>query len=297
MKRPAVVNLALLRRWPLPRLDPAGGKTSRGTLLVAGGSDTVPGAVTLAGLAGLRAGAGVLQVATTSRAAMIVAGQVPEAKVIPLPTRRDGELAPAATAKIRRLAADGDAIVIGPGSAARHLAAAITGPACWVVDAAAIAGFARLPARPAAVVLTPHVGEMAELCDLHPTDVASRSIELVRAKAAELGCVIALKGAITYIASPDGELFASRAGNHGLGTSGSGDVLAGLIAGLAARGADPLQAAVWGVHLHGRAGDALARRIGPLGYLARELLDEIPRQLAIVPAPRTRERRRHADRS
>lgn len=294
MKRPALVTLALLRDWPLPRLDPAGGKTSRGTVLVAGGSETVSGAVSLAGLAGLRAGAGVLQIATTARAATIVAVQVPEAKVVALPTGRDGELAPAATAKIRRLAAQCDAVVLGPGSASRHLAAAVAGPACWVVDAAAIAGFARLASRPAAAVLTPHVGEMAALCGLDPTDVPPRCIELVRAKAAELGCVIALKGAITYIAAPDGELFASRAGNHGLGTSGSGDVLAGIIAGLAARGADPLQAAVWGVHLHARAGDALARRIGPLGYLARELLPEIPRQLAIVPAPRTHERRRHA---
>jgi NAD(P)H-hydrate repair Nnr-like enzyme with NAD(P)H-hydrate dehydratase domain len=77
-------------------------------------------------------------------------------------------------------------------------------------------------------------------------------------------------------------VFECTAGNHGLGTSGSGDVLAGVIGGLAARGADPVQAAVWGVHLHGNAGDVLARRLGPLGYLARELLDEIPPAIARI---------------
>ena len=77
-----------------------------------------------------------------------------------------------------------------------------------------------------------------------------------------------------------GESFCSRSGNVGLATSGSGDALAGIIAGLIARGAEPLQAAVWGVHLHGLAGESLAREVGPIGYLAREILAEIPRVMA-----------------
>jgi hydroxyethylthiazole kinase-like uncharacterized protein yjeF len=279
VKRTQRITAALLKRWPLPALDPRRGKVSRGSLLVVGGSDTVPGAATLAGLAGLRAGAGTLQIATTRHAAPIVAGAVPEARVAALPTRR-GELAPGAVAAIARLARDSDAVVLGPGTQATHLARAARGDATWVIDASAITGFARLAARPAKAVLTPHPGEMASLCDLDTRDVAARCADLARETAAELGCVIALKGQVTFIAAPDGRLFESTAGNHGLGTSGSGDVLAGVIAGLAARGADPMQAAVWGVHLHGRAGDVLARRIGPLGYLARELLDEIPLALA-----------------
>jgi NAD(P)H-hydrate repair Nnr-like enzyme with NAD(P)H-hydrate dehydratase domain len=71
-----------------------------------------------------------------------------------------------------------------------------------------------------------------------------------------------------------------RAGNAGLGTSGSGDTLSGVIAGLAARGAELVQASAWGVFLHGRAGDVLARKVGPLGFLARELLAEIPPLMA-----------------
>ncbi len=93
--------------------------------------------------------------------------------------------------------------------------------------------------------------------------------------------VVALKGAQTSIAALDGRLLCnSFAGNAGLGTSGSGDTLSGFIAGLAAREADLLQATAWGVFLHGRAGDGLARRVGPVGDLARQLLAEIPREMA-----------------
>ena len=92
--------------------------------------------------------------------------------------------------------------------------------------------------------------------------------------------VIALKGAETVIMSPSGETWCNRSGNVGLATSGSGDTLSGIIAGLAARGADPAQATVWGVYLHGSAGDRLAERVGPLGFLARELLAEIPALMA-----------------
>lgn len=281
MKRTRTITRSLLARWPLPRLDPDGGKVSRGTLLVAGGSDNVSGAVTLAGLGGLRAGAGTLQIATTRGAMPIVAGAVPEAMVCALATKR-GELSPAAASAIARLAADCDAIVLGPGCRAPNIARAARGDAAWILDAAAIAGFAKLSKRPRHVVLTPHAGEMARLCGIESDEVAERSAELARETAAELGCVIALKGAVTFIAAPDGSLYESTAGNHGLGTSGSGDVLAGIIGGLAARGAEPVQAAVWGVHVHGRAGDVLARRRGPLGYLARELLDEIPAALASI---------------
>jgi NAD(P)H-hydrate repair Nnr-like enzyme with NAD(P)H-hydrate dehydratase domain len=97
----------------------------------------------------------------------------------------------------------------------------------------------------------------------------------------KLGAVVALKGRETLIAAPaSGNVYCNRAGNVGLATSGSGDTLSGVITGLAARGSTPFQAAVWGVYLHARAGDALARRMGSLGFLARELLAEIPPLMA-----------------
>jgi NAD(P)H-hydrate repair Nnr-like enzyme with NAD(P)H-hydrate dehydratase domain len=88
--------------------------------------------------------------------------------------------------------------------------------------------------------------------------------------------VVALKGATTFIASPRGQVWRHSGGQPGLATSGSGDVLAGVIAGLAAQGAPLEQAGAWGVVLHAMAGARLARKLGPLGYLARELAGEIP---------------------
>ncbi|MCA1665615.1 MAG: NAD(P)H-hydrate dehydratase, partial [Myxococcales bacterium] len=126
------------------------------------------------------------------------------------------------------------------------------------------------------VVVTPHAGEFASLRKLDKADVEADPHPLAQQAAIELRCVLALKGAETFIATPDGESYVNRAGSGGLATSGSGDVLAGVIAGLLARGCAPLAATAWGVHLHARAGELLARRHGPLGLLARELAAEIP---------------------
>ncbi|CAN5787869.1 NAD(P)H-hydrate dehydratase [soil metagenome] len=283
MKRRAVkyVTRALLRRWPLPLLDEDRGKVSRGSLLIVGGSDRTPGAVVLAGLGGLRVGAGTLQIATSRGAAAIVATAAIEASVLALPSSPRGEISARAIPTIVRSAQTSDAIVLGPGASEPRLCAAIRSDAIWIVDASVLAGYAqRAPGKH--VILTPHAGEMATLCGTKLEDVIAHPLELAVSTARELDVVVALKGRITYVATHDGRVFANTAGNHGLGTSGSGDVLAGVIGGLAARGADAVQAAVWGVHLHALAGDALRRRIGPLGYLARELLEELPRVLSRV---------------
>jgi hydroxyethylthiazole kinase-like uncharacterized protein yjeF len=125
-------------------------------------------------------------------------------------------------------------------------------------------------------VLTPHAGEMASMLDLDKSTVEENPAEIARAAADRLGAVVALKGAESWIAEPDGTLYHYAGRNVGLATSGSGDTLAGIVVGLAARGASAAHAAVWGAYLHGAAGWVLARRVGPIGFLARELLDEIP---------------------
>ena len=94
--------------------------------------------------------------------------------------------------------------------------------------------------------------------------------------------MVGLGGATSWIAASDGRLWEDQSGGAGLGVSGSGDVRAGVTAGLLARGADPEQAAVWASHLHGRAGERLAAQVGRLGFLARELPAEIPRALAEI---------------
>jgi len=145
-----------------------------------------------------------------------------------------------------------------------------------VLDAQAIGALAGLGRFDRPVLITPHAGEMAHLTGEDKDRVVADPERHARALAQAARLVVALKGAATHVATPDGRCWRHRRAVPGLATSGSGDVLAGLIAGLIARGAEPAQAAVWAVLLHARAGEALARRLGRLGYLARELAAEVP---------------------
>ena len=139
--------------------------------------------------------------------------------------------------------------------------------------------FVQIPV--ARLLSKPHAKEMAHLLGVEPEEVEEKPREMALRAAASLRATVALKGAQTLIANAEGRLLRNKtAGNAGLGTSGSGDTLSGIVVGLAARGAEPLQAVAWAVFAHGRAGDALARKVGPVGYLARELLAEVPRELA-----------------
>ena len=278
---------ALLRSLPLPSLE-NGDKEQRGRVMVVAGSTEMPGAALLAGTAALRAGAGKLQIATSRGVAPWVGVAVPESRVIALPETAGGAIAPEASASFLTDAQACAAVVFGPGMidkvAVRALTAdllkSLDGPRI-VLDAAALSDLreqrALLSRQAGHVVITPHFGEMAGMMDITKEEVEAAPLETARYAAAFLGVVVALKGASTWIAAPEGEAWVFRGGCKGLGTSGSGDVLAGIIGGLLARGADPARAAMWGVHLHAAAGHRLTRTHGPLGFLARELMDEIPR--------------------
>ena len=283
------VTPALLRRLPLPA--PGGDKEERGRVLIMGGGVEMPGAVLLAAAAALRAGAGKLQIATGRGVAPWLAVAVPEARVVGLPETEKGGIAPEAVPLLLADAGACDAVVLGPGMvdppAARaltaHLLEGLDGPRL-VLDAAALPGLAErrdaLRRQAGRVVVTPHFGEMARMLDMGKEAVAADPLATAKRAASLLGAVVALKGPRTWIATPDGEAWVFRGGCAGLGTSGSGDVLAGVIGGLLARGADPARAAMWGVHLHGAAGRRLAERQGPVGFLAREIPAEIPRLMA-----------------
>ena len=288
-----LITTALLRRWPLPRVHPKLGKEGRGDVLVVGGSSQIPGAAILAAVGALRAGAGKLQIATARSVAAQVAVMVPEARVIGLRETRKGELASGCHEALSDEVLAAHAVLLGPGMSDERAAIDLLkhcagggSSASFIIDAAALRVFAgRKPLRPAAtndVIATPHSGEMAELWGCTRDEVMARPLDIARQAAKALGVVIALKGSHTFVVGPDGSAYCNTAGNVGLGTSGSGDTLSGVIAGLRARGADALQAAVWGVYLHAKAGDILARRIGPLGFLARELLTEIPALLVKI---------------
>jgi hydroxyethylthiazole kinase-like uncharacterized protein yjeF len=277
----------VLRRFRLPQPDDDGDKEERGRILVVGGASEMPGAIILAGVAALRAGAGKLQIATVGSIAPLVAMSIPEARVFALAETRTGAIAASAVAMLVELALRVHALVVGPGMVdeaaitrlLKKLLSQITKPTV-VIDAGALACLDNdgqlLHALHGRAIITPHAGEMSRITGISKTSIERDPLMHARNVAKEYRAVVALKGRETIIVAPDGDAYCNRAGNVGLATSGSGDVLSGLIAGLAARGAQPLQAALWGVHLHARAGDRLAHTVGPLGYLARELPAEIP---------------------
>jgi hydroxyethylthiazole kinase-like uncharacterized protein yjeF len=257
-------------------------------VLVIGGSTEIAGAVVLAATAALRAGAGKMQIATCRSVAAHVSMAVPEARVISLPETRVGGLAASGIGRIEEELAAAQSVLVGPGMVDETATARLLEKllplverATLVLDAGALSFLKETPEslRPlhGRVVLTPHSGEMASIFGVEKTAIEADPLETVRRAVSELHAVVALKGRETLIAAPASEnVYSNRAGNVGLATSGSGDTLSGVIAGLAARGSTPFQAAVWGVYLHARAGDELARRMGALGFLARELLAEIP---------------------
>jgi ADP-dependent NAD(P)H-hydrate dehydratase len=299
--KPIPIDRKLLRRWPLPELDGELGKEERGQVLVIGGSTRVPGAVMLAAAAALRAGAGRLQIATSRSVAPHVAVAMPEACVWPLRESRDGEPAPTCHRDILEQIARADALLVGPGMSDSRLGAGLLrecagakSHAAFIVDGAALSALRDAPhllaEHRAGAVLTPHAGEMAKMCGISREAVLRDPLALAAAQARRLNAVLVLKGSVTRVACPDGTTYESTNGNLGLGTSGSGDTLAGIIAGLCARGARPDQAAVWGVFLHASAGDVLAGAMGGMGFLARELPRQIPALLDDL-SSRARKRR------
>ncbi len=262
---------------------PGGDKEQRGRVLVIGGSRRVPGGALLAAIAALRVGAGKLQIGTAEDVATQMALAMPEALVLGLPVDGQGEIARGNQALDHALAGC-DAVLLGAGMGASVASAALVRRAIGkaggtlVLDAGALSSKLRAP-EGAPFVLTPHEGEMARLAGQRKSTVQQQPQQLALAFAQRTGSVLVLKGATTFVASPEGQLWVHRASCPGLGTSGSGDVLAGLIAGVAARCGDALQAALWGVRLHALGGQAAARGRGTLGFLAREIADGVPAAL------------------
>lgn len=275
-----VITAGLLRDWPLP--DPQGDKEARGTVLVVGGSRYTPGAVLLAGVAALRAGAGRLQLAVEASAAAALSIAVPEAKVVGLP-ERSGDV----PEELLALARTADVLAIGPGlddieETARLMSRVLdvaAKDAAVVLDAYALGALSNdgglLAGRPQRVVLTPNVTEAEVLLGSEPEDLAEAAMTLAERHRA----VVSLYG---HIAAPDGRRWREESGDTRLGTSGSGDVRTGLVAGLLGRGADPAQAACWGAYAHAVSGQRLSPRYGRTGFLAREIVDELAYTIATV---------------
>jgi ADP-dependent NAD(P)H-hydrate dehydratase len=287
MDEPELVTPELLRDWRLP--DPAGSKRSRGQIVVVGGAAATPGGVALAGLACLRVGAGRVQLAVAKSVAPALAAVFPEAGVLSLPETADGSVRGAAAAEpLEEALAPADAVLIGPGlddadEAVDLLTAVlpyIGDDAKLVLDAFALGALAQsaevaaqVDSRHWPAVLTPNSKELAILAGREDEPSEADVPDVARRYSC---CVTSQR----TVAAGDGRMWRIPQGHPGLATAGSGDVLAGLIVGLLGRGAEVEQAACWGTYLHATAGERLASAIGGIGFLARELVDQVPPVLA-----------------
>ncbi|GAA3509325.1 NAD(P)H-hydrate dehydratase [Georgenia daeguensis] len=276
---------ALLRAWPIP--EPHGSKYGRGQVLVVGGARATPGAAMLAGLAALRVGGGRLTLAVARSVAPAVAVAVPEAGVRGLAEDDGGDVTGTDADVLAKDAGRADVVLLGPGlgepggtlALLRGLVPHVPPEVPVVLDAFALGVLADAPddvldALRGRLVLTPNLVELARLLgreEIEDDDAADAVVET----AGRFDAVVCGHG---FVSAGD-RLWRKTTGHTGLGTSGSGDVMGGALAGLVARGADPAQAAVWAMHLHAAAGDSLTARVGKVGFLARELLDELPHRL------------------
>ncbi len=277
---PVEVTARLLREWDLP--EPGSSKYARGRVVVVGGAARTPGAAQLAGLAGLRVGAGQLRLAVAEPVAAALAVATPEAAVAPLVCDELGSVLPDSLPDLADWFESADAVVLGPGldgpdlvPAVVEAVVALLGPQTrLVVDAFALGALPELGDLPAGLaertVLTPNDNEAGRLLGRELADDPDEDIAEI---ADRFQAVVACGD---LVVAPDGRRWRVSVGNSGLATSGSGDVVAGALGGLLARGAEPAQGACWAKFLHSSAGDRLAARIGRVGFLAGEVIDELP---------------------
>ncbi len=282
------IDIGLLAARPLP-YPQEGSKDLRGSVSIVGGSAEVPGAVLLAALGAMRSGAGKLQIATAASCSRAIGVAMPEALVMGLEETPSGGISCKAFLSALDRICSADAVLIGPGmveeadcdEALTHLLSRKC-EAPIIVDAGALPRILErsdlLQDRAEDVVITPHAGEMAMLLGQSREDVEADPLGMAERVSKTLGVVVVMKGSSTFVVSPS-DSWRYDGGSVGLATSGSGDVLAGIIAGLAARGATATDAALWGVFLHGESGSQLSKTVGPLGFLAREIPDCVPRLL------------------
>lgn len=263
-----------------PPRDPQSHKGSFGHLLSVAGSDGMAGAARLCAEAALRCGVGLLTAALPRSIYPVFAATLPEAVCLPL----DG-MGAAAQLALRQKSTNVSAVVLGPGlgqsAAATELVwdVLLHGDSPLVLDAdginAVVSHIDRLKTIRRPLVLTPHPGEMARLCECSVEEIPSDRANVAWEFATEYGVTLVLKGHETVIASPHRAILVNPTGNAGMATGGSGDVLAGMIGAFLAQGFDPHAAAMCAVYLHGLAGDKAAARLSQHAMLPSDLIAEL----------------------
>lgn len=287
MVDPIALDTAWLKANPLPDHHDNVDKNGRGRVLIIGGCRRVPGGMLLTAEAAFRAGAGKVTIATIESAAIPLGIAFPACAILGLPETPGGEISPDSADLLCAEFVNHDAVIFGPamideaivGALLTALLPALPRDMFLLLDAfalrAAVDHADAIQARGDRTVLTPHEGELAALLDANKDDVSRDPLAALAKAADRFGSTVMVKGATSHLI--EGETCLSYAGGGlGLAVSGSGDVLAGFIAGLAAQGLPSLQAAAWGIWLHGEAGRRLGETLGPIGYLARELTPLAP---------------------
>lgn len=261
----------------LPKRRRHSNKGDYGKILVAAGSPGMAGAAYFAAKAAYAAGAGLVRIFTPEENRTVLAGCLPEAIL----TAYSGE------AFDRKSLCDAmrwaDVIAAGPGLGTSDTAEQIVheivkeADVPVILDADALNVIAKEPSvlreAHADIIVTPHPGEMGRLTGMSAEEILNHPAETAETFSKQYHVVCVLKNEHTVICSPKGRTYLNLSGNPGMATAGSGDVLTGVIAALAAQGMDAAEAAAFGVFLHGCAGDAAAAQVGMRGLMASDLID------------------------
>ncbi|SRR5579884_809324 len=289
----------LAAHW-LPERPTSGHKGTFGKLLVVAGCANYTGAPYLTSVAAGRVGAGLVRIATPRSVHPIIAGKFTEATFTPLPETAEGALSREALPRIKSLLEDDfDCLLIGPGlgqdwetrqALEELLLGGLKLPPRVVIDADGLNNIATQPdwpqRLPRGCVLTPHPAEFGRLANMALDQVLEQRFELARAKAAEWGQVIVAKGANTIIAGPDGRTAIDPGANPLIATAGTGDVLAGAIAGLLTQGVPAWEGAVAATRVCSTAAERLVPVYGRAGMLASDLHAQLPKALQALTAAR-----------
>lgn len=274
-----------VRKCFTPR-DPISNKGDYGHLLSVCGSRRMPGAAVLAAKGAVAMGAGLVTAAFPEGAYAAVASKLTEPLLLPLHENREGTFAQAALPELRAALSKASAVLIGCGLGVNEdtvflVERILEEASCPVIlDADGIniaaAHIDMLKNRKAPLLLTPHPGEMARLCGCTAAEIQADRTGAARRFAREYGVTLVLKGANTVIAGENAaSLFVNRTGNPGMAQGGSGDLLAGMLASLAAQGMEPLRAAAAAVYLHGLAGDVAAKHYSMCGMTPSLMAEEL----------------------
>ena len=292
-QKPIVIKSDMV--WErIPMRDPESHKGSYGSVLAICGCEEYRGAAALCAMGSLRSGAGLVTLAASETVISSVAGQILEATFLPVtPDAFLSHPSDPATLKTRStlleklrkttVCAAGCGKKESPETLREMLTVLQHAKGTIVLDAGGLCSLAtqsatsleQLTSCAGRLIITPHPGEMAKLTGLTVAQIKERPASAAMDFAAKTGAVVVLKGHLTLIASPDGTLYENHTGNAGLARGGSGDVLTGIIAGLAAQGLSPLDAALCGVWLHGSAADRCAGRKSMMGMLPSDILEDL----------------------